>query len=213
MIAVTLVAPEASLLEDLIQGLKDFHDETFPEYRQRYQALVDDGQHPSTLFIGCSDSRVVPDLITRSEPGELFLVRSLGAFVPPYRPEATHHAAAAALEYAVLKLDVTDIVVCGHSHCGAVRALYTPPAPETPHINHWLDLARDARVGEEPSDANLRRSEQAAVALQVRRLLGYPFVERRVDEGRLSLHGWHYVIEDGEVFALDVDRESFVLLG
>ena len=200
------------MLEDLIQGLKDFHDDTFPAYRDRYEALVAEGQHPSTLFIGCSDSRVVPDLITGSDPGELFLVRSLGAFIPPYRPEATHHASAAALEYAVLHLEVTDIVVCGHSHCGAVRALYEPPAPETPHINHWLDLAREARIGDEPNGANLRRSEQAAVALQVRRLLGYPFVEKRVAAGSLSLHGWHYVIEDGTVFALDLDRQSFVEL-
>lgn len=194
----------------LIEGLQRFRRDTFPRYREHYQRLVEEGQQPSTLFIGCADSRVVPDLLMGTGPGELFLVRNVGAFVPPFEPDGAFHGTAAGIEYAVLNLRVTDIVVCGHTHCGAVRALYDAPSPETPHITRWLELAREARVGDDPTDDALRRAEQRSIALQVGRLMGYPFVAKRVEAGTLSLHGWHYVIEDGRVFTLDVEREAFV---
>lgn len=199
--------------QHLIEGLKRFRQETFPRYREHYRRLVEEGQKPSVLFIGCADSRVVPDLLTDTGPGELFLVRNVGAFVPPFEPDSAFHATAAGIEYAVLNLGVTDIVVCGHSHCGAVRALYDAPNAETPHITRWLELAREARVGDEPTEEALRRAEQRSVALQVGRLLSYPFVATRVEAGTLSLHGWHYIIEDGRVLVLDVGREAFVPVG
>ncbi|MFO7894241.1 MAG: carbonic anhydrase [Longimicrobiales bacterium] len=202
----------------LIEGLQRFKRETFPRYRDRYRRLVDEGQKPSTLFIGCADSRVVPDMLLDAGPGELFLVRNVAALVPPFEPDGAYHGTAAGIEYAVQHLRVTDIVVCGHSHCGGIRALYDAPDPETPHISRWLELARRARVdddgdGNEPSNAILRRAEQRSIALQLERLLTYPMVQREVDEGTLSLHGWHYIIEEGRVLALDVDREEFVPIG
>lgn len=197
----------------LIEGLQRFRRDTFPRYRDHYQRLVEEGQQPSTLFIGCADSRVVPDLLMGTGPGELFLVRNVGAFVPPFEPDGAFHGTAAGIEYAVLSLRVTDIVVCGHTHCGAIRALYDAPSPETPHIARWLELAREARVGEDPTDEALRRSEQRSIALQVGRLMSYPFVAKRVEAGTLSLHGWHYVIEDGRVLTLDVEQEAFVPVG
>lgn len=197
--------------QPLIEGLRRFRRETFPRYREHYRRLVDDGQRPHTLLIGCADSRVVPDLLTGTGPGELFVVRNVGAFVPPYDPNGVFHATAAGIEFAVLNLGVTHIVVCGHSHCGAVRALYDPPDPETPHVNRWLELAREARVGD-ATEGQLRRAEQRSIALQVGRLASYPFVEERVEAGTLSLHGWHYIIEDGEVLTLDIEREAFVPL-
>ncbi len=210
--------------EHLIEGLRRFRSETFPRYRERYRALVEEGQKPGTLFIGCADSRVVPELLTGAGPGELFIVRNVGAFVPPFEPDGAFHGTAAGIEYAVLVLGVTDIVVCGHSHCGAVESLYGEPSPRTPHIARWLELGRDARVEEwtrasdvaggapAPDRATLLRTEQRSIALQLGRLAAYPFVEERVKEGTLSLHGWHYLIEDGTVLALDVERESFVPL-
>lgn len=199
--------------QHLIEGLQRFRRDTFPRFREHYQRLVDEGQQPSVLFIGCADSRVVPDLLTDTVPGELFLVRNVGAFVPPFEPDGAFHGTAAGIEYAVLSLRVTDIVVCGHSHCGAIRALYDPPSPETPHITRWLELGRAARVGDDPTEDALRRAEQRSIALQVGRLMSYPFVEKRVETDTLSLHGWHYVIEEGRVLGLDVDREEFVELG
>lgn len=193
-----------------LAGLERFRREHFPRFRERYERLVAEGQRPSTLFIGCSDSRILPDVLTGTGPGELFIVRNMGAFVPSFDPESGFHGTAASIEFAVVHLRVTDIVVCGHTHCGAVRALYEPPEPRTPHIAGWLGLAADARL-EGPVDAALlRRSEQRAVALQLRRLLAYPMVAERVGEGTLSLHGWHYVIEEGRVDVLDIERGRFV---
>lgn len=206
----------------LIEALQRFKRETFPRYRDHYRQLVDEGQKPRTLFIGCADSRVVPDLLLDAGPGELFLVRNVAALVPPHEPDGAYHATAAGIEFAVQSLQVTDIVVCGHSHCGGIRALYDPPNPDTPHINRWLELARDARVdpesvddaaGDAPSEATLRRAEQRSIAMQVERLMTYPAVAKRVENGSLSLHGWHYIIEDGEVLVLDVEQEDFVSAG
>lgn len=204
--------------EHLIEGLRRFRRETFPAFRDHYRRLIDEGQHPTALFIGCSDSRVVPDLLMGTDPGQLFIIRNMGAFVPPYDPEQGYHGTTATIEFAVLVLGVTDIVVCGHSHCGAVRATYDPPEPQTPHIRRWLDLGRPARVPGAGPDADLspeilRRTEQRAVTVQLERLMEYPPVRERVGAGSLALHGWHYIIEDGVVLALDLDREQFVPLG
>lgn len=201
--------------QHLIAGLQRFRAQTFPRFREHYERLVAEGQRPSALFIGCADSRVVPDLLMDVPPGELFIVRNMGAFVPPFEPDEGFHGTSAGIEFAVLTLGVTDIIVCGHTHCGAVRALYDPPDPATPHINRWLELGRDARlddVGAPPDDAALRRTERRSVALQLERLMSYPMVRERVDAADLSLHGWHYVIEEGRVEVLDVERGGFVPL-
>ena len=197
--------------KNLVEGLRQFRRDTFPEYREHYRRLVDEGQKPGTLLIGCSDSRVVPDLLLGTSPGDLFVVRNVGAFVPPFEADEQFHGTSAAIEYAVLVLGVTDIVVCGHSHCGAVRALYDEPDPEAPHIRRWLSLGRPARMETdgEPDGPTLRRSERRNVAVQLERLLTYPMVRDRAERGDLSLHGWLYVIEDGQVLALDVDRGEF----
>ena len=118
--------------DELLERLRRFKSDAFPQYRAQFQQLVDDGQQPLTLFIGCSDSRIVPYLLTGAGPGELFLVRNVGAFVPPYDQSQGFHGTAAAIEFAVLNLEVRRIVVCGHSHCGAILALYgeVPPAAQ-----------------------------------------------------------------------------------
>ena len=201
------------MAQELIEGHQRFRRETFPRYRERYERLVREGQAPSTLFIGCADSRVLPALITDTGPGELFTVRNVGAFVPPYDPGGAFHATGAGIEYAVLALGVTDIVVCGHSHCGAVRALYDEPDAGMPHIARWLELGREARVGDEPTEETLRRAEQRSVALQVERLRSYPYVAERVEAGSLALHGWHYVIEDGQLLMLDPATGAFAPAG
>ncbi len=195
--------------EKLIEGLRRFRRDVFPRFRERYATLVDAGQKPATLFIGCADSRVLPELFTGSGPGELFHVRNMGAFVPPFEDDRGFHGTSAAIEFAVSVLAVTDIVVCGHTHCGAIRALYEPTAG-TPHIERWLELATDARLDGPLDDALLRRTEQRSIALQLERLLTYPELRARVEDGRISLHGWHYIIEEGTIDILDVARGAFV---
>jgi carbonic anhydrase len=197
--------------DELLERLRRFHDHAFPLQRQHFQLLVDDGQHPTTLFIGCSDSRLVPYLLTGTGPGELFLVRNVGAFVPPYDGSAGFHGTAAAIEFAVLNLQVVRIVVCGHSHCGGIRALYGGVPEAAKNLAQWLELGREAALPvAEPGPEVLRRTEQRAVVLQLERLMDYPMVRERVEAGQLSLHGWHYVIEDGEVHVFDVQRGAFV---
>jgi len=197
--------------DELLERLRRFHDDAFPEYRARFQALVDDGQHPTTLFIGCSDSRLVPYLLTGSGPGELFLVRNVGAFVPPHDGSKGYHGTGAAIEFAVLNLEVARIIVCGHSHCGGIRALYGEVHPAAKNLASWLDLGREAMLPvAEPGPEVLRRTEQRAVVLQLERLMDYPMVRERVEARTLSLHGWHYVIEDGEVHVFDVRRGAFI---
>ena len=196
--------------DELLLRLRRFHEHAFPQYRAQFRTLVDEGQHPTTLFIGCSDSRLVPYLLTGAPPGELFLVRNVGAFVPPYDGSHGHHGTAAAIEFAVLNLQVSRIVVCGHSHCGAIKALYGEVSPEARNLQRWLDLGREAVLPVQAGPEALRRTEQRAVVLQLERLMDYPMVRSRVEARQLSLHGWHYVIEDGEVHVFDVQTGRFV---
>ena len=224
--------------DDLLLRLRRFRSDYFPLHQQRFQDLVAQGQHPKTLFIGCSDSRLVPYLLTGAGPGELFIVRNVGAFVPPYDgylnlkapptpgepgeaqgPALPHdkpgqwvglHGTTAAIEFAVLSLQVERIIVCGHSHCGAIRAAYEGVPDEAVALKAWLRLASDALLPVQPGPEALRRTEQRAVVLQLERLMEHPLVRRRVEECELTLHGWHYVIEDGEVHVFDARRGDFV---
>jgi carbonic anhydrase len=197
--------------DELLERLRRFHTDAFPLQRSHFRMLVDDGQHPTTLFIGCSDSRLVPYLLTGAGPGELFLVRNVGAFVPPCDGSQGFHGTAAAIEYAVLNLEVSRIIVCGHSHCGGIRALYGDVPAAARNLAQWLELGREAALPvAEPGPEVLRRTEQRAVVLQLERLMAYPMVRERVEAGKITLHGWHYVIEEGEVHVFDVKAGAFI---
>ena len=154
--------------DPLLERLRRFHDDTFPGVQAQFENLVQEGQHPSILFIGCSDSRLVPYLLTGAGPGELFMVRNVGAFVPPYDGSAGFHGTSAAIEFAVLNLKVSRIIVCGHSHCGGIRAMYGDVAPAAMNLARWLDLGREAMLPvAELGPEVLRRTEQRAVVLQL----------------------------------------------
>jgi carbonic anhydrase len=195
--------------KQLIDGLRRFRREHFPRFREHYQRLVRDGQRPSVLFIGCADSRVVPELLTGALPGELFILRNVGNFVPPFDLSGGYHGVAAGIEFGTTVLGVTDIVVCGHTHCGAIRALYEPFEGVTPHVERWLELAADAKLPGHVSEPLLRQTEQRSIALQLERLLSYPMVRARVEAGTIGLHGWHYVLEEGRIDALDIASGTF----
>lgn len=196
--------------DELLQRLRCFHTDYFPQYQDRFRHLVNEGQHPTTLFIGCSDSRIVPYMLTGAGPGELFIVRNVGALVPPYDGQYGLHGTAAAIEYAVLNLHVSHIIVCGHTHCGAMKALYEEVSPEAHNLDAWLGLAREAALPVQVTEEALRRTEQRSIVLQLERLMDYPMVRQRVEKREISLHGWHYVIEDGEVHVFDVLKGQFV---
>jgi len=196
--------------DELLLRLRRFHDDYFPGVADQFQDLVRDGQHPTILFIGCSDSRIVPYLLTGTGPGELFIIRNVGAFVPPYDGSAGYHGTSAAIEFAVLSLEVEHIIVCGHTHCGGIRALYEEVPAEATNLAAWLELGREAVLPVLVTPEALRRTEQRAIVLQLERLMGYPMVRRRVEAGKLALRGWHYVLEEGEVHVFDVRSGEFL---
>lgn len=171
------------------------------------------GQSPHTLFITCSDSRVVPSLITGARPGELFELRTAGNIVPPTTGHPTSEAAT--IEYAVDVLGVQDIVVCGHSHCGAVGALVRDDdLTAVPAVRDWLAHAahRPAPEDADPDDPEVARAVQQHVLAQLLRLRSHPCVSRRLTTGRLRLHGWYYEVHTGAVQAHDAATDTFTAL-
>jgi carbonic anhydrase len=157
------------------------------------------GQQPSALFIGCSDSRVIPSQITGAEPGTLFELRTAGNVVPEYVPDRGS-SEMATIEYAVLQLRVPEIVVCGHSHCGAVTALTIAGdgLDQFPALRSWLGT--DGLTRTEPTEA-VRAESKRHLRAQLDALRGYPFIRDRIEAGELRLHGWFYEIDTGLVFA------------
>ena len=205
-----MTATDAPPADELLLRLRHFQSDYFPLHQQRFQDLVAQGQHPKTLFIGCSDSRLVPYLLTGAGPGELFIVRNVGALVPPYDGSRGLHGTMAAVEYAVLALRVERIIVCGHSHCGAIRAAYEGVTDEARALRSWLVLLHAAVLPLQACTEALRRTEERSVVLQLERLIDYPMVRRVVEAGRLTLNGWHYVIEQGQVNVFDVKQGAFI---
>jgi len=204
-------------IKTLIQGHEEFQAIKFTENEERFKKLVEDGQDPKALFIGCSDSRVVPELITNSKPGDLFITRNIGNFVPPFKPDVDYHATASAIEYAVSALGVSDIIVCGHSECGAINALFKnlEPNDENLHTIKWLELGENAKRSSQllPKGVSKKEildyTERVSVILQLDNLLSYPAVKRRVEEGNLFLHGWHYDIKNGKIEYYDEEAYEF----
>ena len=204
-------------IKTLIQGHDDFQSVKFAKNKERFQTLVEEGQNPKALFIGCSDSRVMPALITGSKPGDLFIARNIGNFVPPFKPDVDYHATASSIEYAVSVLEVSDVIVCGHSECGAIAALFKEiePTDENLHTLKWLELGESAKRSAQllPKKHSkkeiLNYTERVSVILQLDNLLTYPAVKRRVEEATLFLHGWHYDIKNGTIEYYDEENYEF----
>ena len=204
-------------IKSLIEGHEEFQSIKFAKNEERFKTLVEKGQNPKALFIGCSDSRVMPEMITGAKPGDLFITRNIGNFVAPFNPDNNYHATAAAIEYAVSVLEVSDIIVCGHSQCGAIASLFKEiePNEENLHTIKWLELGEKAKRSvllshkDRPQQEVLDHTERISVIFQLENLLTYPAVKRRVSEGRLFLHGWHYDIKNGKIEYYDEEAYEF----
>jgi carbonic anhydrase len=201
-------------VQRLIQGIHHFQREVFVPLRGLFEQLAK-GQEPDTLFITCSDSRIDPNLLTQSRPGDLFILRNAGNIVPAHG--AVVGGEAATIEYAVAALGVKDIIVCGHSHCGAVKALLHPELLATlPAVTSWLAHAETTRrimrenYGTLEGDSLLTAAVEENVLVQIENLRTLPAVAARLARGDLHLHAWVYEIETGEVFAYDVASGQFV---
>jgi carbonic anhydrase len=204
-------------MHKLVKGIHTFQRGFFATHRQLFERLATEGQNPETLFITCSDSRVVPNLITGAPPGELFIVRNVGNIVPSL---ALPGGTAAAIEYATEVLGVKDIIVCGHTQCGAVDAILNPERMNAlPMVRRWLAEASKVKELVESRYAELSPEERATVAVeenvlaQLEHLREYPSVARRLEAGTLKLSGWVFKIATGQVFDFDPDEMEFVPLG
>lgn len=206
-----------SRLKKFAEGNETFQKTFFKKNEEHLLKLVNEGQNPRTLFIGCSDSRVIPDLIVQSRPGDLFVIRNVGNFVAPYKPDEDFHSTAAGIEYAVGVLQVSEIIICGHSHCGAIAALYQSSCQTSMvHTAKWLTLGEKAKtmaiaaLGEHADQEDLlRATEQLSIVTQIENLLTYPYVKKLVEEEKLFIHGWYYDIGTGGIDYYDPESFQF----
>jgi carbonic anhydrase len=205
-------------MQRLIEGVHKFRTDEFGNYRKLFRKLSQEGQNPHTLFITCSDSRVLAELITQSKPGDLFVVKNVGNIVPPASVAGDTNSTAAAIEFAVENLKVSDIVICGHSQCGAITALLDkkPVSDLTPHLRDWLTVAAPVLETMKIDYAHLRETtERETAAAEENVLFGldnlhsYPCVQERLANGTLRLHGWFFKIATAELFAYDPDSRQF----
>ena len=205
-------------MQRLIEGVHKFQKDEFGNYRKLFRKLSREGQNPHTLFITCSDSRVLAELITQSQPGDLFVVKNVGNIVPPANVRGDTNSTAAAIEFAVETLRVNDIVVCGHSQCGAISALLDkkPVSDTTPHLRDWLKLATPVLETVKKDYAHLHDTGEREAAAAEENVLfaldnlhSYACVQERLMDGSLRLHGWFFKIATAELFAFDPDARQF----
>jgi carbonic anhydrase len=203
-------------VQKLLQGIHQFQNNVFGSRRELFQRLAE-GQQPEALFITCSDSRINPNLLTQTEPGELFILRNAGNIVPSHG--AANGGEGATVEFAVAALGVRDVIVCGHSHCGAMKGLLHPEhLDDLPAVAAWLAHAEAtrrilrAKYAGRPADDLLAAAVEENVLVQLENLRTHPAIAAGLARRTLRLHGWVYRIETGEVLAHDPGRGQFVPL-
>ncbi|MDX2241923.1 MAG: carbonic anhydrase [Leptolyngbyaceae cyanobacterium bins.302] len=202
-------------MKELIRGLHEFKETYVSKNRDFFEHLAH-GQKPRVLFITCSDSRIVPSLITQTEPGEIFVIRNAGNIIPPFG--AANGGEGAAVEYAIHALGIEQIIVCGHSHCGAMKGLLQigKLEEEMPLVYEWLRHADATRRLVQENYQGYSKDELLEIAIaenvltQIENLQTYPVVHSRLYQGRLHIYGWVYLIETGEVLAFDPETHQYI---
>jgi carbonic anhydrase len=202
-------------MKKLIKGLREFKKSFYCTHIDLYEELAQ-GQHPRALIVCCADSRVGPELLTNAEPGEIFVIRNAGNIIPPYG--ATNGGEGASVEYAVEALGIRNIVVCGHSHCGAMKGLLKLNTLEEkmPLVYNWLKHAEATRLlikenythleGEELLNATIAEN----VLTQIENLKTYPSIHSKLYDGTLKIYAWIYDMDRGEVWAYDAEKHAYI---
>jgi carbonic anhydrase len=208
-------------MKKLIHGIVEFRRTVQESYREAFGMLAI-GQAPDVLFIACSDSRVVPNTFASTNPGDLFVTRNVGNLVPPSAKDGhsvSDESEAAAIEYAILTLKVSDIIVCGHSECGAMRALIAGRDQiDTPNLKGWLrhgdpSLAKlRSGVTLDPALTEHNQLSQINVLQQMENIQSYPAVQQRIQEGTLAVHGWWFDIARADVYAYRPNLKKFTII-
>lgn len=208
-------------MKKLVNGIVKFRKDILPNYRETFARLAL-GQSPDTLFIGCSDSRVAVNVFASTDPGDLFVVRNVGNMVPPSNSKGhstADESEAAAIEFALNNLNVSNIVVCGHSECGAMHALVSGRNKvQTPNLRSWLrhgDSSLESLSKMDVSNSEIaihNRLSQLNVVQQIEHLKTYPIVQERIEKGSLKLHGWWFELKNAEVHSYRKKLDQFVIL-
>ncbi len=200
----------------LIAGFQRFRERSLADVDAQFHDLVQFGQTPSTLVVGCCDSRVDPALILDCAPGDLFVIRNVANLVPPAENQGHYHGTSAALEFGVRNLKVQHIIVLGHAQCGGIHALLEGGvAKDDSFISEWMTIADAARQHIEQEHANAsseerhRACEQQAILVSLENLMTFSWIRERVEQGSLSLHGWYFDIERGELLGYDATARRF----
>ena len=206
-------------MKKLLNGIVDFRKNVRPTVKDTFAELAL-GQRPDTLFIACSDSRVVPNLFASTEPGDLFVIRNVGNLIPPYAEDhSSHGSEAAAIQFGLSSLPITEVIVCGHSECGAIGALSRGQVrPDAPAFNCWLhhgqgslkQLENGATLGNHLERHN--QLSQLNVLDQLEHLKTYPVVRERMARGELRLHGWYFDIREANVYEYEPSEGRFHLI-
>ena len=205
-------------IEKFVSGFTRFQQQYFSEQQTLYDNLRA-GQRPTTLIIGCCDSRVDPVLLTGSDPGDMFVVRNIANLVPPCTPDAPP-GVSSAIEFAVCNLEVERVIVLGHARCGGIRALLSPQQQptETNFVGRWMSIAEPVRqrvlhdLQHKSSEEQHKACELASILHSLDNLLTYPWLKRRADEGKLKLHGWYFDMETGALLAYSPRQQEFLPL-
>ncbi|MEI8364849.1 MAG: carbonic anhydrase [Parachlamydiaceae bacterium] len=205
-------------MKKLIEGIVEFRNNLTDESRDLFAKLAL-GQKPDTLFIACSDSRVVPNLFASTNPGDLFVLRNIGNLIPPMSASSQDDSAAAVIEFAIFSLNVSDIVICGHSECGAMQALaHGVDNHSCPHFKSWLKYGEEAlnkvRSGFvlNPSLSEHNQISQVNVLQQMEHIMTYPFIRERLEKKQIRIHGWWFDIAKADVYCYEKDINQFVLI-
>ncbi len=207
-------------IPNLVEGFQRFREQHFESNDSLYQQLVTEGQTPKTMVVACCDSRVDPALVLDCEPGDLFVIRNVANLVPPVEGRAGHHGTTAAIEYGVRILGVEHIIVLGHAHCGGIRTLVKTGGVNEPgsFIDDWMRLVESARnsvmaeMPHAPLEEQVRACEQRAILVSLDNLMTFGWVREQVEAGRLTLHGWYFDIEHGQLLRYDATTRDFVTL-
>jgi carbonic anhydrase len=205
-------------MKKLIQGIVDFRKNLTEENRALFAQLAL-GQKPDTLFIACSDSRVVPNLFASTNPGDLFVLRNIGNLIPPVSSSDQDSSASAVIEFSIFSLNVSDIIICGHSECGAMQAL--SQGIDTlccPHLASWLKYGKESleRVRKgfaiDPTLSEHNQISQMNVLQQMQHIATYPFIRERLQKKQIRIHGWWFDIAQASVYCYEKELNQFVLI-
>lgn len=205
-------------MKKLINGIVEFRKNLSEESRSLFANLAL-GQKPDTLFIACSDSRVVPNLFASTNPGDLFVLRNIGNLVPPAKSSHYDDSATAVIEFSIFSLNVSDIIVCGHSECAAMQILCKSDPPcSCPHVTSWLKFGEESynkmkngfTINSKLSQHN--QLSQINVLQQMEHIKSYPFIQEKIEKGELGIHGWWFDIAHADVYCYKPDINQFVLI-